>query len=47
MNKFTMLLIVLSIINLVIGIFTGNFSAICGWLCALFAQIQLYVFQGD
>jgi hypothetical protein len=41
------LLIVIFAINLGISIFTLNVSGICGWSCALIAQIQLVYNFGD
>jgi hypothetical protein len=46
-KKIGILLIVIFAINLAIGIVTSNLAAICGWLCALIAQIQLLYNFGD
>ncbi len=40
-------LIVLSAVNLGINIFTLNVGGICGWLCALIAQMELLMLYQD
>lgn len=41
------IMLVLSAVNLGIAVFTVNFAAICGWLCALIAQLQYTLFEGE
>lgn len=41
MNKWNVTFIILAAINFGVACYTGNFSAICGWLAALFAGIQV------
>jgi hypothetical protein len=40
-------LIVLSAVNLGINLVTIDIGGICGWLCALFSQIELLMLYQD
>lgn len=46
-KNFGIFIIVIFAINLGISILTMNIAAICGWLCALCAQVSLFLNYGD
>lgn len=46
-KNLTVFLIVLSVVNLGLNMFTFNIAGICGWLCALCAQFQLLMIDKD
>ena len=41
MKKLDKFLVALYAFNCIVSIFTGNVPAICGWLCATFAQLGI------